>query len=221
MRQRSVSVQEISLDLSRKIYIRGYRCLININITEEVFVIKSDKPEKHGNARWVIIITIVTFFVSMILSYLAADISQSLSWYFAVIVLFFMIFTGIVFDIIGIAITTADETPFHALASKKERGAKQAIKLLRNAEKMSNFCNDVIGDIAGIISGSTSAAIVVYLVKVIQFSNNDMIISVVLTAITAALTVGGKAVGKSIAIKNANKIVLGFSKVICFFTRKK
>lgn len=183
-------------------------------------MIKSDKPEKHGNTRWVIIITIVTFFVSMILSYLAADISQSLSWYFAVIVLLFMIFVGIVFDIIGIAITTADETPFHALASKKEKGAKQAIKLLRNAEKMSNFCNDVIGDIAGIISGSTTAAIVVYLVKVISFQNSDSVISMILTALTAALTVGGKALGKSIAIKNSNKIVLGFSKVICLFSRK-
>ena len=158
-----------------------------------------------------------SFFVSMILSYLAADISQSLSWYFAVIVLLFMVLTGIIFDVIGIAITTADETPFHALASKKEKGAKQAIKLLRNAEKMSNFCNDVIGDIAGIISGSTSAAIVVYLVKILEFPNNDMAFSVIITALTAAITVGGKAIGKSIAINNANKIVLGVSKIICFF----
>ncbi len=155
----------------------------------------------------------------MALSYIASDISHNLSWYFAVIVLFAIIFIGIVFDILGVAITTADETPFHALASKKQRGAKQAIRLIRNAEKMSSFCNDVIGDIAGIISGSTTAAIVVYLVALINVKD-DTVISMVLTAVTAALTVGGKAMGKSLAINNANKIVYTFAKILSFFTRK-
>ncbi len=155
----------------------------------------------------------------MALSYIASDISQNLSWYFAVLVLLCIIFIGIIFDILGIAITTADETPFHALASKKQRGAKQAIRLVRNAEKMASFCNDVIGDIAGIISGSTTVAIVVYLSGLIQ-AGSDTVVSMVLTAFTAALTVGGKALGKSIAIKNANKIVYSFAKIISFFTRK-
>ena len=182
--------------------------------------IKSDKPDKNSNSRWVITITIITFITSMFLSYLTSELSHRLSWYFAVAVLFIIIFIGIIFDILGMAITTADETPFHALASKKARGAKQAIRLLRNAEKMSNFCNDVIGDIAGIISGSTTAVIVVYLAGLLRL-HNDMIISMVLTAVTAALTVGGKAVGKTIAIKNANSIVFSFAKMICFFSINK
>lgn len=181
--------------------------------------IKSDRQEKKGNKKWVVTITLITFLASMVLSYLTSEISHSLSWYFAILVLLLIIFIGIIFDILGMAITTADETPFHALASKKQRGARQAINLLRNAEKMSNFCNDVIGDIAGIISGSTTAVIVVYLVGLLKLES-DMAVSMILTAFTAALTVGGKAVGKSIAINNANRIVFAFAKLISVFSRK-
>jgi len=184
-----------------------------------VIFIKGDKSD-NSNAKWVVTVTAITFLSSMLLSYVASELSASLSWYFAVVVLLVIILIGIIFDMLGMAITTADETPFHALASKKEKGAKQAIKLLRNAEKMASFCNDVIGDIAGIISGSTSAAIVVYLVEFLKLSNN-MLVSMTVTAFTAALTVGGKAFGKKIAISNANSIVLMFSKILCVFSLKK
>ena len=183
-----------------------------------MIIIKSDRSDNDKNIKWTITITIVTFFISMLLSLLTADVIQNLSWYYSVIVLFIMIFLGVVFDILGIAIATAEETPFHALAAKKEKGAKQAIKLIRNAEKMSNIFNDVVGDIAGIISGSTTASIIAYVIYITS-SDNDMLITVIITALTAALTVGGKALGKSFAIKNANSIVYGFSKAISFFNR--
>ena len=185
-----------------------------------MIIIKADKTDKNKNSRWVIFITLVTFTASMFLSYLTSEISNRLSWYFAILVLLVIIAIGIIFDILGMAITTADEIPFHALASKKIRGAKQAINLLRNAEKMSNFCNDVIGDIAGIISGSTTAVIVVYIVNLLRL-NNDMAVSMILTATTAALTIGGKAIGKSFAINNANEIVFIFAKIISTFNLKK
>ena len=171
--------------------------------------IKSDKPGNDGNLKWAIIITVVTFIISMTLSFIASELIEGLAWYFSVLVLIIMILLGIIFDILGIAITTAEETPFHALASKKEKGAKTAIKLLRNAEKVSNICNDVVGDIAGIISGSTTASIVIF-----------MVVAMVLTALTAAFTGGGKARGKACAINNANKIVGFFSKIISIFQRR-
>lgn len=184
----------------------------------DVIKIKSDKTGHDSNIKWALIITCVTFLISMTLSFVASEVIEGLAWYYALLVLIVMIFVGIIFDILGIAITTADEIPFHALASKKEKGAKIAITLLRNAEKLSNICNDVVGDIAGIISGSTSAAIVVFIVNTFSLSN-DVIISVIITAVTAALTVGGKAVGKSFAITNANKIVHFFAKTLSVFQR--
>jgi CBS domain containing-hemolysin-like protein len=122
----------------------------------------------------------------------------------ALAILFVFISTGIVFDIVGLAVATAKEEPFHSMASRKIRGAKDAVNLIRNAEKVTNFCNDVVGDIIGIISGSTTAAVVVRLSYLYNY--NSIFLSLILTGFVAALTVGGKAVGKAYAISHANRI---------------
>ena len=57
------------------------------------------------------------------------------------------------------AVATANEKPFHSMASRKVPGALEAIRLLRNAERVSSICNDVVGDICGVVSGSASATI--------------------------------------------------------------
>ena len=44
---------------------------------------------------------------------------------------------GIVFDMIGVAVTAADPRPFHSMAAHKEKGAKEALVLLRNARQVS------------------------------------------------------------------------------------
>ena len=44
--------------------------------------------------------------------------------------------------------------------------------LIRNAGKVSSFCNDVIGDISGVISGTASALIVFNITKEFQPSLN-------------------------------------------------
>lgn len=122
----------------------------------------------------------------------------------ALVVLSLFILIGIVFDIIGLAIATASEAPFHSMASRKVKGAKNAVDLIRNAEKASSFCNDVVGDIAGIISGSTTAALVIRLSYL--YGLDSIFLSLIITGFVAAFTVGGKAAGKAYAISHANKI---------------
>ena len=61
--------------------------------------------------------------------------------------LIIVIAIGIMFDLIGVAVTVGNEEDFHAQASKKIKGAKTSIKMIRNSAKVSNFCADVIGDI--------------------------------------------------------------------------
>ena len=46
--------------------------------------------------------------------------------------------------------------------------ARQAIYIVRNADRVSNFCNDVIGDISGIISGTAVAFVVLKLLQSLQ-----------------------------------------------------
>ncbi|MFY9473014.1 MAG: hypothetical protein WAQ00_05450 [Tepidanaerobacteraceae bacterium] len=124
-------------------------------------------------------------------------------------ILLFIIIIGVFFDIIGVAVTSSNEAPFHAMAADKVPGSKEAVRLVRNADIVSNFCNDVVGDICGIVSGAAGAAIVVR-VAATGFSQNQVIIfSILLTGIISTLTIGGKALGKGIAIKNSKTVVYG------------
>lgn len=129
-----------------------------------------------------------------------------------------IILVGVVFDIVGIAVASVDEVPFLSMASKKIRGASQALKLIRNASQVSSFCNDVVGDICGILSGSAGAILVSKLVTS-DTSANARIMSIMISSIIAALTVGGKAFGKDIAMKNGQKIILSAGYILSIFDR--
>ena len=128
-----------------------------------------------------------------------------------------VIAVGILFDIIGVAVTVADEKEFHAMATKKAKGSKCAIKLIRHSAKVANICADVIGDIAGVLSGAISALISL---KISTNYNLEFNIQFLLSALVASLTVGGKAIGKEIAQKHTTQIVSVFSKVLSIFERK-
>ena len=123
---------------------------------------------------------------------------------------------GIIFDIIGVAVTSADEKPFHSMAARKVPGALEAIRLLRNAERVSSICNDVVGDICGVVSGSASATIAAQILASFEFSW-PRIVSLAMSALVAALTVGGKAIGKTFAINSCTTIVHSVGKVIYTF----
>jgi len=170
------------------------------------------------NYSWIMVVIIITFFISIILGYFSMVLTEKVSLFFAIISLLIIVFTGIFFDLLGIAVTAAEETPFHAMASHKLRGAKDSIIILRNAGPVANFFSDVIGDISGIISGSASAAI---LIKINQnISIESTLFSIVLTAIIAAITVGGKAIGKEIALRHSSYIVFKMGYIISFFSLK-
>lgn len=177
-----------------------------INKRNKIKIRNSNGGNKKVNFGWVIKIIIWTFCLSVSLSFISSTMMEHVNLSIAFVILLVFILLGVTFDIIGIAVTAATETPFHSMASRKIAGAKQAIVLIRNAEKVSNFCNDVIGDITGIISGTTSAIIITHLV--VMYKNiNDVIAGIIMTGIVAAVTVGGKAVGKTFAISQSNFIV--------------
>ena len=131
----------------------------------------------------------------------------------AFVILFTIVLVGIIFDIIGVAVTSADEKPFNAMAARKVSGAKQAIQLLHNAERVSSICNDVIGDICGVVSGSAAATIAVQVLQDFDFSWPQMV-SLLMSALVAGLTVGGKALGKTFAINSCTQIVGLVGKII-------
>lgn len=168
---------------------------------------------------WIIRITIAAFFISVVLTFLSSGLISRINIVAAFFVLFLFILLGILFDIIGVAVASSDERPFHSMAAKKVKGAKQAIVLIRNSQKVSSFCNDVVGDIAGIISGVTVAVIISFFASSIQIQNTALL-SICITGAVAALTIGGKAIGKTIAMNHANTIVYAVARFIHFISNR-
>lgn len=177
------------------------------------------KELKKQNYRWIMQITLMAFIISFCFSFLSETFIPKAGLILGIIILFIVILIGVVFDMIGVAVTSADEKPFHSMSARKVKGATVAVMFKKNADKVSSFCNDVIGDICGIVSGTAGVIIAVFLSKALSI--NIFIVTLVVTALIAALTIGGKALGKSIAINKSNYILYEFAKFISNFYKKK
>ena len=173
----------------------------------------ASKKERNKTTKWVIIIFFITILISGTISFVSDEIMSSSSMGVAFLILLFIVLIGIIFDVIGVAVTSAEEKPFHSMAARKVPGAQESIRLLRNAERVSSICNDVIGDNCGVVSGSASATIAAQIIQNFSFSRAQ-IVALLMSALVAGLTVGGKAVGKTVAINSCTQIVYGVGKLI-------
>ena len=179
-----------------------------------------NRPNKQRRkvTRWILIILLWTFALAAFLSFISETILKSVNLIVAFVLLIIVIFIGLLFDLIGVAVTACSEVPFIAMTSKKIKGASQALNLVKNADRVSNFCMDVIGDVSGIVSGSIGATIIV----IILLKNpglKQVLMSIIVTSGIAAVTVAGKAGGKNIAIANCVPIISKTGLLIYFFTQ--
>lgn len=172
---------------------------------------------KQSKQKWVLTVVCLSFGLSVVMSFVTSMFVESAGLFVALLSLLVLISIGIVTDIVGMAVASANEQPFIAMASKRILGAKQALYLIRRAERVSSILNDVIGDIVGIVSGSAGSVIAVYLVSL---GLKSTIASVLITAFTSAFMIGGKAYGKGIAVAYCDKIVLFAGRVMAMFVRK-
>ena len=166
---------------------------------------KKNKKKEEPQILWILRIFCIAITLSMVLSLLSETVLGSAGLIAALLVLLLFIALGILFDIIGVAVTAADPKPFHSMAAHKAKGAREALKLLNNADKVSSICNDVVGDICGIVSGTTASVIILRINEF--FSISTLLLSVLITALISGLTIGGKALGKNLAIQESTKVV--------------
>lgn len=175
----------------------------------------SDKPRKKNqppqkprliNVKWVATIIPVSFVLSVVMSYISNEALGSSGTFLSFVVLFFFIALGILFDMIGIAAASATEKEFHSMAAHRVRGAKEAVWMTRNAEKVSSICNDVVGDICGIVSGATGALIVANITAGMD-GVGVVLVSLLITGLISALTIGGKAAGKGVAMAFSSRVL--------------
>lgn len=162
------------------------------------------QKKESSKWKWVIEAFFLTFVLSIIMSYVTTNGISNLDIIPAILILLLVVFIGILADLIGIAVTVADESEFHAKATKKVKGAKTSIRLIRNASIVANICADVIGDVCGVLSGAISALVAVKLTQSYGLPAN---IQFAISALVASVTVGGKAIGKNIANKSSTSIV--------------
>ena len=91
------------------------------------------------------------------------------------------------------------------------------LKMVCNADKVNNICADVIGDMCGILSGACGATIVA---KADNLSYN-YINAICVSSLIVAITVGGKAYMKDIAIHSSEEYLISCIKLLKIFIRKK
>ena len=177
---------------------------------------KTGKKE-HNHYRWALTAFVMAVALSGLLSLSSEAILENAGLLLALLILALFIGLGILFDIIGVAVTAADAKPFHSMAAHREKGAKEALMLLRSASRVSSVCNDVVGDICGIVSGSTAAVIVTRLQTALDM--RSVLVSVAITALISGLTIGGKALGKTFAIQSSTQVVYWAGRFLHLFHR--
>ena len=178
---------------------------------------RKKRDRQAGRYAWPIQVFFLAIGLSAALSLASQGPLSGAGILAAALILALFIALGILFDIIGVAVTAADPKPFHSMAAHKEKGAKEALMLLRNAGKVSSVCNDVVGDICGIVSGTTAAVIVTRLQEAFDLQN--VLVSVAVTAVISGLTIGGKALGKTFAIQRSNKVFYWAGRFLHLFHR--
>ena len=164
---------------------------------------------KKSKDRWPLRVFLIAVALSAVMSFCSSAALEDSGIWIPILVLVIFIALGIVFDMIGVAVTAADPRPFHSMAAHGEKGGRAAIRLLN---KVSSLCNDVVGDICGIVSGSTAAVIVAELQR--SFSTTTILISIGVTALISGLTIGGKALFKRVAIEESTQVVYRVARIM-------
>ncbi len=169
--------------------------------------------KQNSAAVYTLVVFVSTFFcaclISMVSSYVLANMD---SFWLGFVVLMLVVLVGVFFDIIGTAVSVCGQTHLNAKASRKIPGAKKALALTRNASRVANICNDVIGDICGTVSGGIGTALAAVLTT--AGGTRGMLISVGIAGCIAAITVAGKALGKSFAIDKADDIIFNVGRLL-------
>ncbi len=171
------------------------------------------------NYKWSLTVLLLAFFISIVMSFLSTSLLESVSLTIAIIVTFIFIIVGIIFDIIGVAFTAGDVVIFHSMSSRKIKGSKIAVKLIKNSHKVSSICCDVIGDICGIISGVAGVSIISLIIKLTSY--NEIAVTLLVTALISSLTIGGKALAKNFAIIKSRFVISSVSRFLSFFIKEK
>lgn len=177
---------------------------------------KNDAKKKKKRNLWPLKAMLISFGLAFLVNVGSELVLNGAQLWLASVLTVAILALGVFFDMIGTAATSCDVQPFFAMASRKVKGAKTAVKLSKNSDVVSSVCCDIVGDICGIVSGVCAAAIAT---KLIAGNNADFWITVAIYALISTATISLKALGKGIAVNKANGIVFNVAKILSIFTK--
>ena len=179
---------------------------------------KKKKNKKKRNLWWIKAI-VISLVLSAFFSYISNLVENADQIVVVIVLLAFLLLTGILFDAIGVSVTSCDVTPIISMASRKVYGAKTALNLVKNSDTVSSICNDIIGGIFSIISGACSAALVVKITISVQ-ETWQIVVSIAVSALVSAITIGGKAFMKKLAIDNSKDFLMFVARILAIFSKE-
>lgn len=200
-----------------KKYILCYTLNRCYDMKKEIKKQLNKKNKNKVNYKWIMIILLLSFVISVVFSFASQLALPNVNLFWGIVITLVFILIGVVFDMVGVAVTASDEAVIHSMAANKVRGAKIAVKLKKNADRVSSFCQDVIGDVCGVVSGSAGTVIALKIIN--SMDVNNLLITLIVTGIISALTIGGKAFEKAFAINKSNEILYRFSVIISYFIK--
>lgn len=171
---------------------------------------------------WPVKIFFLSFALSLVFSIGSEFLMSATGIIVSSLIILLLIAIAVISDMIGVAVTACSPEPFTAMASRKVKGAKEALVLLKNADKVGSMCNDVMGDICGIVGGAAGASIVVRITVSLSSNAGVILIGALISSFIASLTIFFKAIGKKYSIDNCNKITLLVGRILSpvFFNKK-
>jgi len=175
------------------------------------------RNNKKNYSRWVLIVFFLSFGLSMLISWSSSAALANAGLISAGTTVLALVLLGVATDIVGMAVASADQPPLVAMSSKKYRGARKALWLVKNADRVSSVCNDVVGDICGVVSGAAGTTLALRIAEL--RGGSTFFVGIVVAGLIAAFTVGGKAAGKALAIRRSHQIVLFVGRCLSFFQR--
>lgn len=192
---------------------------IKIQELKNLKKIESEKKKNLIDYSWIVKILIITFFISLFMSLTSESLLPNIPIIFGIVLLLFFITLGIVFDMIGVAVTASNISVFNSMAARKVKGAKLAVTFKKNTDKVASFLNDVIGDICGVISGACCIPIATTISQSLNI--NFLLVSLLATSLVSSLTIGGKAIAKNYAINQSEIILYRFCLFLTNFYKEK
>jgi uncharacterized membrane protein YoaK (UPF0700 family) len=171
--------------------------------------------------RWPFIVLIVALIISFSFSFLSEMALDETVIVVAIIIIVIFMIISVITDIIGVAITAVNIQPFRSMSAKKVSGAKEAIVLIKNADKVASVVADILGDICGILSGAAGVVVTNFLLEDVTNNLEKILIASAVSAVIAGIIIFGKALGKKFALNNCDNIVLILGKIVKIFTFNK